>query len=243
MGAETRNALADAPARTNSLFGGRTPKAKAPASPPLPKGWAQATCHESGKTYYYHKRTRHSTFQFPTTDHVVGVVAPIESSEAAGGDSKGFSHTLSKLTGRHRDTQHQSVLLSCSALIQEVKLCVSVELHPQLDGLLGQLGSREMTAAQAVRKLEGIVGSTIAQQASLSVTNAQNGVLPHGWLQYATPSGEPYYYNVHTKVTTWYQPTGPVPPPPPRPDAAEKEDVIEIDVKVETHNVAVSGFI
>ena len=47
------------------------------------------------------------------------------------------------------------------------------------------------------------VGSTIVQQAGLSVMNAQKGVLPHGWLEYSDEaSGRPYYYNVHTKVTT-----------------------------------------
>ena len=34
--------------------------------------------------------------------------------------------------------------------------------------------------------------------------NAQKGVLPHGWLEYIDDnSGRPYYYNVHTRETTW----------------------------------------
>ena len=41
-------------------------------------------------------------------------------------------------------------------------------------------------------------------QAGLSVMNAQKGVLPHGWLEYIDDnSGRPYYYNVHTRETTW----------------------------------------
>ena len=73
--------------------------------------------------------------------------------------------------------------------------------------------------------------------------NAQKGVLPHGWLEYADEaSGRPYYFNVHTKVTTWYKPSGVVPPPPP--SAPEEEDEhIELDCKLETHSVAMTGFL
>ena len=76
--------------------------------------------------------------------------------------------------------------------------------------------------------------------------NAQKGVLPHGWLEYADEaSGRPYYYNVHTKVTTWYKPSGNVPPPPP---AAEEEamgdgGMINLECTLDTHSVAMTGFI
>jgi len=75
--------------------------------------------------------------------------------------------------------------------------------------------------------------------------NAQKGVLPHGWLEYSDEaSGRPYYYNVHTKVTTWYKPSGAVPPPPPVEPAGEEEaGMINLDCSLTTHNVAMTGFI
>jgi len=49
-----------------------------------------------------------------------------------------------------------------------------------------------------------LVGSTIVQQAGLSVMNAQKGVLPHGWLEYVDEiSGRPYYYNVRRLCPTF----------------------------------------
>ena len=135
-------------------------------------------------------------------------------------------------------------------------------------------------AEQAVRLLMEMVGSTIVQQAGLSVMNAQKGVLPHGWLEYtdeasnlprarlepssslpgsvsdprpclwAVPrrytdeaSGRSYFYNVHTKVTTWYKPTGAVPPPPPASTGSGEEMMINMECTMESHNVAMSGFI
>ena len=88
-----------------------------------------------------------------------------------------------------------------------------------------------------------MVGSTIVQQAGLSVMNAQKGVLPHGWLEYSDEaSGRPYYYNVHTKVTTWYQPTGVVPPPPPAEGGGEGGGeggmMVNFDCTLETHRCA-----
>ena len=74
--------------------------------------------------------------------------------------------------------------------------------------------------------------------------NSQKGTLPHGWLEYIDEaSGRPYYYNVHTKVTTWYKPspTGAAPPPPP--SKAKSGDEINMDFALDTHNVAMTGFI
>jgi len=47
-----------------------------------------------------------------------------------------------------------------------------------------------------------MVGSTMVQQAGLSVNNAQQGVLPHGWLEYVDEdSNRPYYFNVRARVS------------------------------------------
>jgi len=138
----------------------------------------------------------------------------------------------------------KTVFISCSTLIKEVKLCVDASNHPQLDSLYSKLTNHEIPAEQAVRMLMELVGSTVVQQAGLSVMNAQKGVLPHGWLEYTDEaSGRPYYYNVHTKVTTWYKPTGVVPPPPPEPSDESGAGMINLDCTLETHNVAMTGFI
>jgi len=147
--------------------------------------------------------------------------------------------------GKEGGDGQKTVFISCSTLIREVKLCVGSEQHAALDSLYEKLTSHEIPAEQAVRVLMEMVGSTVVQQAGLSVMNAQKGVLPHGWLEYTDEaSGRPYYYNVHTKVTTWYKPTGAVPPPPP-PKGEEEAggDVVNFDVTFATHNVAMSGFI
>merc|ERR1719231_691145 len=129
----------------------------------------------------------------------------------------------------------KTVFISCSTLIKEVKLCVGSEQHAQLDSLYDKLTSHEIPAEQAVRLLMEMVGSTVVQQAGLSVMNAQKGVLPHGWLEYSDEaSGRPYYYNVHTKVTTWYKPTGAVPPPPPAEGGSEDESMVNF--ALETHS-------
>ena len=141
----------------------------------------------------------------------------------------------------------RTVFISCSALIKEVKLCVGDDLQPKLDGLLGKLASQEIPAEQAVKKLMALVGSTVVQQAGLSVMNFQKGILPHGWLEYVDEnSNRPYFFNVHTKVTTWYKPalTGAPPPPLEEPDEGDEDaGMISMDCSVDTHNVAMTGFI
>eukprot|EP00967_Tisochrysis_lutea_P125625 scaffold211383_cov37-Tisochrysis_lutea.AAC.2 len=50
------------------------------------------------------------------------------------------------------------------------------------------------------RRLVQIAGSTIVQQAGLSVNNAQQGFLPHGWLEYVDDvTGREYFYNVRIR--------------------------------------------
>lgn len=133
-----------------------------------------------------------------------------------------------------------------STLIKEVKLCVGPEHLPALDALYEKLTSQQIPAEMAVKQLMELVGSTIVQQAGLSVMNSQKGVLPHGWLEYTDEgSGRPYYYNVHTKVTTWYKPTGAVPPPPPHVTEAANEagDGISMECSMEMSGQVMAGFI
>jgi len=197
---------------------------------------------ENGRIYYYNKRTRHSSY-----------VCPTEADENADGF---FTRTVSKLARRKsvgEKTAKDSEMLTVSFadLIAEVHLCVSEEsMHENLVSLHEMLRSGKLTGAQAVAKLEELVGATTAQQATLLITQSYKG-LPPGWLRYETGAGTPYYYNVHKKVTTWHKPTGAVPPPPPpRTEAKAAEaataaaaDAVQMEVTIQTHNVAVSGFI
>ena len=60
---------------------------------------------------------------------------------------------------------------------------MGAESQADLDALYAKLTAHELPAEQAVKQLMEMVGSTIVQQAGLSVMNAQKGVLPHGWLE------------------------------------------------------------
>jgi len=238
--------------------------------PTLPKGWREALHKESGRVYYYHKETKQSTFEFPQGPASTGddeeeddgeIFAPSPSffgklmGKKGGGGGVERTATLKKKkeepakkkddksAGASSEAPQKTVFISCSTLIKEVKLCVGKDQHPPLDSLFDKLTSHEIPAEQAVRMLMEMVGSTVVQQAGLSVMNAQKGVLPHGWLEYTDEaSGRPYYYNVHTKVTTWYKPTGAVPPPPPA-DEGDEEHVVNFECTLETHSVAMTGFI
>ena len=44
-------------------------------------------------------------------------------------------------------------------------------------------------------------------------------------------------------MTTWYKPTGAVPPPPPAAEEEEEGMQVNFDCTLETHNVAMTGFI
>ena len=58
------------------------------------------------------------------------------------------------------------------------------------------------------------------EQAGLVIANAHQGTLPDGWVEYFDKeTNRCYYYNVHTKTTTWYKPRKDKPPPPPPPGA------------------------
>ena len=112
--------------------------------------------------------------------------------------SKGDRSSVASAGAGAPAQSQRTVFISCSAMIRETKLCVGRELQEPLDKLLTTLAAREILAELAVKQLMELVGSTIVQQAGLSVMNAQKGVLPHGWLEYVDEASRPYYYNVHS---------------------------------------------
>jgi len=205
---------------------------------PLPNGWAESLDAGTGRVYYYHKASRKSQFEFPQ---------PSQGDPPGESAIDSFVRTVSlgKLGKGKKKQEPRSLVLSASALIKEVKLCVCPPQHAGLDSLCERLHRRELDPDAAVAALVELVGTSLAQQASLSITNAQQGILPHGWIEYQTaaPESHPYYYNVHTKVTTWNKPTSSVPPPPPREQDDDTPDSVRIEVAIETHDVAMTGFI
>lgn len=151
------------------------------------------------------------------------------------------------------EKKETTVFISCTTLIKEVKLCVDAKQHPPLDALLDNLVNRKISAEEAVKHLQTLVGTTLVQQAGMSVKNAKTGTLPHGWLEYSDErSGRSYYYNVHSRTTTWYKPKK-----DDLSDAAKaaefihkpaghserEEEHVQLDFNVDTHNVAMTGFI
>ena len=103
-----------------------------------------------------------------------------------------------------------------SELIKEVKLCVGPELQKSLDSIHEKLvhvnRPGAINEAEAAKQLKDLVGGAILQQAGLSVMNLKKGHLPHGWISYKDEASKrPFYYNVHTKETTWFDPSKPTP--------------------------------
>lgn len=205
----------------------------------LPNGWAETLDAGSGRTYYYHKASRKSQFEYPS---------PSQGDPPGESVIESFVRTVSLGSKSRKKLAERvgprSLVLSASALIKEVKLCVAQQQHPGLDALCERLHKRQLEPDAAIEALIKMVGTPLAQQASLSITNAQQGILPHGWIEYTTASPEchPYYHNIHTKVTTWNKPSCSIPPPPPR-DNDDLPDSVRIDVAIETHDVAMTGFI
>jgi len=312
--------------------------------PSLPRGWREAVHAESGRLYYYHKRTQQTSLEWPSEtaaaanddddDDDDGEAVPpppegllsralnkisrsrkasvssdgsdlksadpqsrkpstsgeaaelggAEPARARRGNSFGRAFSFGKRPKSAKEAKEeggklakeegskgtaagsdgiteasmssQTVFISCSALLREVKLCVPAVYHLELEEMLRQLASKEVAANTVVARLMERVGSTVVQQAGLSVMNFQKGLLPHGWLEYLDDNtGRPYYYNVHTKVTTWDAPsmegaTSPQMASPEMqmatPEGAPGEDDadgINITCTPETHFVAMTGFI
>ena len=126
-----------------------------------------------------------------------------------------------------------TVVVSCSQLIKESKKIVgkSAGLDESLDTLYASLKAREIASQDALTRLVELVGQTTVELAGLAIANTQKGALADGWVEYLDKeSKKAYYYNVHTKATTWTKPVRSRPPPPPPPSkrkASEEEEVEE----------------
>jgi len=117
------------------------------------------------------------------------------------------------------DEANTTVVVSCSQLIVESKRIIGTDtgLDEQLDSLYAKLKAKELPSQTALQQLIQMVGQTTVEQAGLVIANAQQGGgLPDGWVEYWDPNAHRYYYyNVHTKTTTWTKPKRDRPPPPP----------------------------
>ncbi|KAL1519704.1 hypothetical protein AB1Y20_023214 [Prymnesium parvum] len=128
-------------------------------------------------------------------------------------------HRKSKLGAREEEepATHTTVVVSCSQLILESKKIIGSHagLDAQLDALYKTLKAKEMSSQAALQNLIQLVGQTTVEQAGLVIANLHSGTLPGGWVEYFDKeTGRCYYYNVHTKTTTWYKPRKDKPPPP-----------------------------
>ena len=142
-----------------------------------------------------------------------------------------------------------TVVVSCSALILESKQIVNDEaVNKKLDELYAKHKGKKITPQQALQELTTLVGQTTVEQAGLVLSNIQTGTLPAGWVEYFDPQRNlPYYHNARTKTTTWQKPSKskqPPPPPPPPHDADEHVDVTaSTSVAMDTHTIAMTGFL
>ena len=85
------------------------------------------------------------------------------------------------------DEANTTVVVSCSALIQESKKIVPDDgagLHACLDALHTKLKAKEIKSAVALKELGLLVGQTTVEQAGLVIANAQQGTLAEGWVEY-----------------------------------------------------------
>ena len=143
-----------------------------------------------------------------------------------------------------------TVVVSCSNLILESKKIVgpAAGLDEKLDAMYAKLKAKEVSSQATLQQLIAMVGQTVVEQAGLVIANLQTGTLPPGWVEYFDKaSGRPYFYNVHTKTTTWYKPRKEKPPAPPgapggratAPVPEDDEDVVEVSNSTSTgHNVS-----
>jgi len=138
------------------------------------------------------------------------------------------------------EQSNTTVVVSCSALILESKKIVgeAAGVDEKLDQMYTSLKAREIPSQQALAQLIEVVGQTVVEQAGLVIASAQSGSLPDGWVEYFdTTSNRPYYYNVHSKVTTWIKPRKNKPPPPPPPPAPTCADMAQQAAPPSAHDI------
>jgi len=140
----------------------------------------------------------------------------------------------------------ERVFISATSLIKEVKLCVSAQQQAPLDRLAADLAARKITAEQAIPKLQQLVGNTMVQQAAIVVQNLKTGVLPHGWIEYTDQvTKRAYYFNAHTKETTWHTPKQEAHRDSARAlemlEHPDDEEEVGVDYSVTTHEIRLSA--
>ena len=142
-----------------------------------------------------------------------------------------------------------TVVVSCSALILESKQIVNdPDMHNKLDALYAKHKGKQITPQQALEQLTALVGQTTVEQAGLVLSNIQTGTLPAGWVEYFDPQRNlPYYHNARTKTTTWQKPSKSKQPPPPPPPPADADEEVSMkastSVAMDTHDIAMTGFL
>lgn len=140
---------------------------------------------------------------------------PKQREEADAGEEEG---SCSHVAAPAAEEANTTVVVSCSSLIVESRRIVGDAggLAERLDELYEQLKAKTVRSQAALRQLTELVGQATVEQAGLAIASAQQGTMPEGWVEYFDrANGRPYYYNVHTRTTTWCKPRKDLPPPPP----------------------------
>ena len=130
---------------------------------------------------------------------------PAETAGTAAGGS-------SSAAGGGGEDGSATVVVSCSQLILESKRIMGSAsgLDSTLDELYAALKAKTVRSQAALARLVELVGQTTVEQAGLVIANAAKGHLADGWVEYYDrDSAQHYYYNVHTKATTWTKPLRP----------------------------------
>ena len=198
-----------------------------------PKDHRKSGMDFSGMLSFAHGKGKNKSPPHPAAAKSPPAAQPAPSAPSAPSGPSGEAGS-----GAAEDDPSTTVVVSCSQLIVESKKIVgsSAGLDGKLDELFAALKAKEVPSNKALATLVELVGQTTVEQAGLVIANAQKGALADGWVEYLDQgSNKYYYYNVHTKATTWSKPSKPKAPPAPPPQppawsaAATKAKAMEVD--------------
>ena len=159
-------------------------------------------------------------------------------------ESAASAESAAAAAGSGEAEPNATVVVSCSQLIVESKRIIGAAagLDATLDDLYSQLKAKTIASQAALGRLIELVGQTTVEQAGLVIANAHKGALADGWVEYYDKeSAQNYYYNVHTKATTWSKPVRQRPPPPPPPKRRKSIDAAPAAAVTATPDAAGSG--